>query len=561
MLQSELLRHGELDWLGRNTYFGDQRNYLETDIDDNFLSDDAWSVAGNADTAPHSTDFNPADALREVPADVTQAATWSKANNFRIDMLFNGGGSVAVADGDSIVGAGDGGSGGTGSTGGTGGTVTGAIRCWRPSRQRTRRPESRTPATSAGSATPGITPTSMRAAPRRTTSRPSSTRTPRGAPRPCRAPPAIRPTAASGSPPARTRPRRWAPTTRRSSSPASIPAWPTCCRATPGRSTRRRSTTHTRCAMRRRHAAPRVTTSTRSAISSTRRARGRPRRRHRRVRGVDLVAGHRGGGTVRRPDLGCGLPRRRLHRLPRAVHRPGRTGNNRHDRRVVDARHSGGQHHHGLHQPDGNSTTSTTGGGAIQKTFTDTGAAGTLTTFSGPPTATSKPASEGTAVESPYEQNPMLDAAFAATTGGGIKYFGADASKPYPNAGRRSLRHRRLHRRTGSRRRDVPGRGRHRHPAVPDEHLLQRLDATPRRSTSTRRCTTRRPASPIAGVTTCNPAGTPFTISQIVASVDQGMFAHMMGNDPRPHYFHQTNLMSQTTGGVKGAVTACSTRR
>ena len=69
-LQSQLLRHGELDWLARNTYFGDQRNYLETDIDDNFLSDDAWSIAGNATTAPHSTDFNPADALREVPADV-----------------------------------------------------------------------------------------------------------------------------------------------------------------------------------------------------------------------------------------------------------------------------------------------------------------------------------------------------------------------------------------------------------------------------------------------------------------------------------------------------------
>ena len=35
-LQSELLRHGELDWLARNTYFGDQRNYLEMDIDDTF---------------------------------------------------------------------------------------------------------------------------------------------------------------------------------------------------------------------------------------------------------------------------------------------------------------------------------------------------------------------------------------------------------------------------------------------------------------------------------------------------------------------------------------------
>ena len=58
-------------------------------------------------------------------------------------------------------------------------------------------------------------------------------------------------------------------------------------------------------------------------------------------------------------------------------------------------------------------------------------------------------------------------------------------------------------------------------------------------------------------MTTCNPAGTPFTIAQIVASIDQGMFQHMMGNDPRPHYFHQTNLMDQA--GAR--VTACSTRR
>ena len=49
-LQSQLLRHGELDWLARNTYFGDQRNYLETNIDDNFLSDDA----GHAGTPDHA---------------------------------------------------------------------------------------------------------------------------------------------------------------------------------------------------------------------------------------------------------------------------------------------------------------------------------------------------------------------------------------------------------------------------------------------------------------------------------------------------------------------------
>ena len=60
---------------------------------------------------------------------------------------------------------------------------------------------------------------------------------------------------------------------------------------------------------------------------------------------------------------------------------------------------------------------------------------------------------------------------------------------------------------------------------------------------------TRRPAMANA-VTTCNPAGTTFTIAQIVASIDQGMFQHVLGNDPRPDYFHQTNLMSQTTGGA-----------
>jgi hypothetical protein len=91
-LQSELVRHGELAWLGRNTYFGDQRNYLETDIDDNFLSDDVWS------TTTHSTDYNPADALREVPADVTTAANWSASTGVRIDMLFNGGGSQQYSE-------------------------------------------------------------------------------------------------------------------------------------------------------------------------------------------------------------------------------------------------------------------------------------------------------------------------------------------------------------------------------------------------------------------------------------------------------------------------------
>ena len=91
-LQAELLRHGALNWVTRGVYFGDQRNYLETNIDDNFLPDDTWS------TATHATDYTPADALREEPGDVDNAAKWSASNNFRIDQLFNGGGSATYAE-------------------------------------------------------------------------------------------------------------------------------------------------------------------------------------------------------------------------------------------------------------------------------------------------------------------------------------------------------------------------------------------------------------------------------------------------------------------------------
>ena len=90
-LQSELLRHGAIAWATRGVYFGDQRNYLDTNIDDNFLADDSW------DTTAHTTNYDPAAALRETPSDVDYAATWSAANNFRIDELFNGGGSTQYA--------------------------------------------------------------------------------------------------------------------------------------------------------------------------------------------------------------------------------------------------------------------------------------------------------------------------------------------------------------------------------------------------------------------------------------------------------------------------------
>ena len=87
-IQSQLLRHGELAWVTRGTYLGSQRNYLEMQVDDVFLPDDIW----NATT--HTTDYNPEDAVRMNAEDVTSAVEWSGSKGLRLDMVFNGGGSV-----------------------------------------------------------------------------------------------------------------------------------------------------------------------------------------------------------------------------------------------------------------------------------------------------------------------------------------------------------------------------------------------------------------------------------------------------------------------------------
>jgi len=83
-----LLAPGLIDWVTDGMHLGLYRNYVEMDIDDTFTPDDAW------DTTNHTIDYSDADALRMRAADVDYAAKWSQANNFRMDQLFNGGGSV-----------------------------------------------------------------------------------------------------------------------------------------------------------------------------------------------------------------------------------------------------------------------------------------------------------------------------------------------------------------------------------------------------------------------------------------------------------------------------------
>jgi hypothetical protein len=92
-LQWLLLAPGLINWVTQGTHIGMYRNYIEIDIDDTFTPDDAW------DTATHEIDYTDTDSLRMNPVDVVTSAEWSRANNFRLDQLFNFGSTVADENG------------------------------------------------------------------------------------------------------------------------------------------------------------------------------------------------------------------------------------------------------------------------------------------------------------------------------------------------------------------------------------------------------------------------------------------------------------------------------
>ncbi len=514
MIQSQLLRHGELDWLARNTYFGDQRNYLETNIDDNFLSDSSWSVAGNATTAAHSTDFNPADALREVPADVTTAATWSKTNNFRLDMLFNGGGSVQAASGgtDPLLAAFQGtdpatgkpysndfgwinhtwdhpnldegcatqnyieaeinqnaawaakaASGGNPVSGGLG--LTSSID---PAQVLGyENPQVVVTGEHAGLANlipgnPGqVDPPDLNTAAAATTTGGTLAA---GAYEYAVsdqfniALPGATPVAGTGESAASVS----APVTIATPNNSVTLSWAAVCHAADYRVYRGVYT-------------PPVLPATVGTVS-----------------GWTLI------GTV-----------------------PAVTATD-----FIDP----------------SSTSNTAGGGPIDKGFTDTGI--TTGTAATPPT-------DGTAVESPYEQNPNLDTAFKATSNGGVKYFGSDASKPYPNAPDSSFATGSIPPNTFAAGSSFTDAGAIAIPRYPT-NIYYNVSTNAQEVDEYNYLYLPPPLGVCVNSSTTTCLTTPATIASILTSVDSGMFSHMMGNDPRPHYFHQTNLMSQTSGSATG---------
>ncbi|MFE7527598.1 hypothetical protein ACFU7Y_18030 [Kitasatospora sp. NPDC057542] len=94
--QYRLLARGMVDWITQGVHLGYDRNYFATHVDDVFLADDRWDTVlkctpGDVTCPPGTPDT--ATPIRMTQADAQHLKQWQAANNFTLDMVFNGGGS------------------------------------------------------------------------------------------------------------------------------------------------------------------------------------------------------------------------------------------------------------------------------------------------------------------------------------------------------------------------------------------------------------------------------------------------------------------------------------
>jgi hypothetical protein len=86
---------GVVSWMTRGVHLGYQRNYFAVHVDDVFLPDGRWSVSGNC--TPGDNCVDPATTTTDIrmsAADVDRLIAFQNANAFKLDMVYNGGGSA-----------------------------------------------------------------------------------------------------------------------------------------------------------------------------------------------------------------------------------------------------------------------------------------------------------------------------------------------------------------------------------------------------------------------------------------------------------------------------------
>jgi hypothetical protein len=104
-----VLGHGLVQWLTKGVHLGHWRNWFSVEVDDVFLPDDRWHTGANCTVGddcnpghdPNVTPYN--TEIRMVPADVTKLVQWQQANGVKLDIAFNGEGSVDAGATDPLT--------------------------------------------------------------------------------------------------------------------------------------------------------------------------------------------------------------------------------------------------------------------------------------------------------------------------------------------------------------------------------------------------------------------------------------------------------------------------
>jgi hypothetical protein len=85
---------GLVSWATRGIHLGYQRNYFNVQVDDVFLPDSRWSVAGNCTPGDNCVDSTVTSAdVRMSTTDVANLVNWQNTRGYKLDMVFNGGGA------------------------------------------------------------------------------------------------------------------------------------------------------------------------------------------------------------------------------------------------------------------------------------------------------------------------------------------------------------------------------------------------------------------------------------------------------------------------------------
>ncbi|HYN96588.1 MAG TPA: hypothetical protein VES42_22320 [Pilimelia sp.] len=108
---ARVLAHGIVEWLTRGVHLGQWRNFFSVHVDDVFLPDDRWHQQANCTVGddcnpnrdPSVTPYNA--PIRMTAADVDALVAWQRSAGIKLEMAFNGQGSVDAGAADPLTAA------------------------------------------------------------------------------------------------------------------------------------------------------------------------------------------------------------------------------------------------------------------------------------------------------------------------------------------------------------------------------------------------------------------------------------------------------------------------